>query len=100
MSHTLSESQTLLEQDSALPVIDLNCVDSDLQTVEVMHVDETLVASQGDSSYNVVTAGTTTSNEELVEQTENVVSDHVEIVNEHEEIVCVEITAKNDNIGE
>ena len=100
LSHTLSESQTLLEQDSALPVIDLNCVDSDLQTVEVMHVDETLVASQGESSYNVVTAGTTTSNEELVEQTENVVSDHVEIVNEHEEIVCVEITAKNDNIGE
>ena len=61
-----------------------------------MQVDEALDASQGESSCNVVTAG----NEELVEQTENVVSDHVKLVNEHEEIVCVEITAKNDNIGE
>ena len=96
LSHTLSESQTLLEQDSALPVSEINCVNTDLQTVEVMHVDEAMDASQDDLSYNVVTAG----DEELVEHTENVVSDHVDIANEDEEIVYVEITAKNDNIGE
>ena len=96
LSHTLSESHSLLEQDSALPVIDLNCENANLQTAEVMHVDETLDASQGDSSYNVLTAG----NVQLVEQTENVVSDHVESVNEGEKIVYVEITTKNDNVGE
>ena len=98
LSHTLSESHTLLEQDSSLPVIDMNCENANLQTAEVMHVSETLDVSQGDSSYNGLTVG----NEELVEQTEDVVSDQVEIVNEGEKIVYVEITTttKNDSVGE
>ena len=96
LSHTLSESHTLLEQNPALPVLDMNCENVNLQTAEVMHVNEALHASPGDSPYNVLTAG----NEELVEQTENVVSDHVEIVKEGEKIVYVEITTENDSLME